>query len=199
MVLFNSFTCLVVFSCNSLRDFCVSYLRASSYLSVFSSIFLKRVIYVLLKVLYHHREKWFLDLSLVFPVWCCTQDLLCWENCVLMMPSNLNFCCLCSYACLPPSDYLKCSLPSIYLTGASPSCNPRWVGIPQSPAFSVILWFWDPVNLRSWVCQSTWQSSFLWDHEILVWPSSWDPGNLCHWLGNFLGAWVPFSPSYFLK
>ena len=30
MVLFNSFTCLFVFSCNSLRDFCVSSLRASS-------------------------------------------------------------------------------------------------------------------------------------------------------------------------
>jgi len=30
MFLFNSFTCLVVFSCNSLRDFCVSSLRAST-------------------------------------------------------------------------------------------------------------------------------------------------------------------------
>jgi hypothetical protein len=32
MVLFNVFTCLVVFSCNSLRDFCVSSLRASTHL-----------------------------------------------------------------------------------------------------------------------------------------------------------------------
>ena len=30
MFLFNSFTCLVVFSCNSLRDFCVSSLRIST-------------------------------------------------------------------------------------------------------------------------------------------------------------------------
>jgi hypothetical protein len=30
MVLFNSFTYLFVFSCNSLRDFCVSSLRASA-------------------------------------------------------------------------------------------------------------------------------------------------------------------------
>ena len=35
MVLFNSFTCLDVFSCNSLRDFCVSFLRASICLPVF--------------------------------------------------------------------------------------------------------------------------------------------------------------------
>jgi hypothetical protein len=44
MVLFNFFTCLVLFSCNSSRDFCVSSLRASSYVLLF---FLKRVIYVL--------------------------------------------------------------------------------------------------------------------------------------------------------
>ena len=35
MVLFNSFTCLDVFSCNSLRNFCVSSLRASTCLAVF--------------------------------------------------------------------------------------------------------------------------------------------------------------------
>jgi hypothetical protein len=33
---FKSFTCSVVFSCNSLRDFCVSSLRASTCLPVFS-------------------------------------------------------------------------------------------------------------------------------------------------------------------
>jgi hypothetical protein len=36
MVLFNSFTCSVVFSSNSLRDFCVSSLMAFTCLSVFS-------------------------------------------------------------------------------------------------------------------------------------------------------------------
>jgi hypothetical protein len=39
MVLFLSFACLNVFSCNSLRYFCVSSLRASSCLPVFSCIF----------------------------------------------------------------------------------------------------------------------------------------------------------------
>jgi hypothetical protein len=101
--------------------------------------------------------------------------LLWWESLVLMMPSNLGFCCFCSYACLLPSDYLKCLLPSIYLIGASSSCNSSWFRTPQSPAFSVILWFQDPVNLRFWVCQSSWQSWSLWDPEILVCPSSWNP------------------------
>ena len=36
MVLFNSITCFVVFSFNSLRDFCVSSLRTSTCLVVFS-------------------------------------------------------------------------------------------------------------------------------------------------------------------
>jgi hypothetical protein len=43
MVLFNSFTCLVVFSCNSLRGICVSSLRASTYLPVFSCISLREL------------------------------------------------------------------------------------------------------------------------------------------------------------
>jgi hypothetical protein len=101
-----------------------------------------------------------------------------WESLALMMPSNLGFCCFCSYACLLPSDYLKCSIPSVYLIGACPSCNPDWFRIPQSPDFSVILWVQDPVNLRFWVCQSCWQSSFLQNPEILVWPRSWDVGIL---------------------
>jgi hypothetical protein len=43
MVLFISFTCLIVFSCNSLRDFCVSFLRASSSLPVFPSFSFKEL------------------------------------------------------------------------------------------------------------------------------------------------------------
>jgi hypothetical protein len=43
MVLFNSFTCFVVFSCNSLRDFCVSSLRASTCLAMFSHISLSEL------------------------------------------------------------------------------------------------------------------------------------------------------------
>jgi len=49
MVLFNSFTCLVVFSCNSLRDFCVSSLRASTYLLVLSCISLRELFMSFLK------------------------------------------------------------------------------------------------------------------------------------------------------
>jgi hypothetical protein len=104
--------------------------------------------------------------------------LLWWESLVLMMPSNLGFCCFCSFACLLPSDNLKYLLTSIYLIGACLSYNPSWFGAPQSPAFSVILWSRAPVNLRFWVCQFFWQSSFLWDPEILVWPSSCYPGIL---------------------
>ena len=114
-----------------------------------------------------------LDPYLAFLVWWCIQDMLWWESWVLMLPSNLGFCCFCSYAYLPPSDYLKSS---VYLFGACPSCNPSWFTTSQSSAFFVILWFWDPGMLRLWVHQSSWQSSFLWNPEILVWPSSWDPG-----------------------
>jgi hypothetical protein len=50
MVLLNSFTCLGIFSYNSLRDFCVSSLRAPTYLPVLSFISLRELfIYVLLK------------------------------------------------------------------------------------------------------------------------------------------------------
>jgi hypothetical protein len=43
MVLFSSFTWLVVFFCNSLRDFCVSSLRYSTCLPVFSCISLREL------------------------------------------------------------------------------------------------------------------------------------------------------------
>jgi hypothetical protein len=69
-------------------------------------------------------------------------------------------------------------LPTIYLIGVWSSCNPSWFRTHQSAAFSVILWFQDPVNLRFWVCQSSWQSSFLWDPEIVVSLSSLYPGIL---------------------
>jgi hypothetical protein len=91
------------------------------------------------------------------------------------MPSNLRFCCFFSYACLLPSDYIKGLPPSIYLIGACPSYNPSWFRAPQNTAFSVILWLQAPGNLKFWVCQSSCQSSFLWDPEILVWPSSCYP------------------------
>jgi hypothetical protein len=43
MVLFISFACLIVFSCNSLRNVCVSSLWASTCLPVFSCISLKEL------------------------------------------------------------------------------------------------------------------------------------------------------------
>jgi hypothetical protein len=49
MVLFISFTGLIVFSCNSLRDFCASSLKASSYLPVFSCISIRELFMPFLK------------------------------------------------------------------------------------------------------------------------------------------------------
>jgi hypothetical protein len=46
IVSFIFFTCLIVFSCNHLRDFCVSSLRASRCLPVFSCVFFKGVIFM---------------------------------------------------------------------------------------------------------------------------------------------------------
>jgi hypothetical protein len=98
--------------------------------------------------------------NFAFLVGWCIQDMLCWENYALMMQINLNFCCFCFYASLLPSGYLYCYLPLLYLTRVCPSCDPGYVRTPQSPAVSVILWFW--------VFQSFWESSYLWDPEILV-------------------------------
>jgi len=53
MVLFNSFTYLVVFSCNSVRDFCGFYLFPCVVLYFFMG-----VTYILLTVLHHHKM-WF--------------------------------------------------------------------------------------------------------------------------------------------
>jgi hypothetical protein len=49
MALFISFPCWIVFSCNSLRDFCVSSLRASSFLPVFSYMSLRELFMSFLK------------------------------------------------------------------------------------------------------------------------------------------------------
>jgi hypothetical protein len=104
-------------------------------------------------------------MNLAFLVWWCIWDLLGWENGVLMMPSNLGFCCLCSYACLMPSDCLQYYLPLLYLTEACPSCDTDCFRIPQSPAVSVILLFWHPEILSV--------SEFL---EVRLPLGPWDPG-----------------------
>ena len=49
MILFISFTSLIVFSCNSLRDFFISSLRVYSYLPMFSCISLRELFMSFLK------------------------------------------------------------------------------------------------------------------------------------------------------
>ena len=57
--------------------------------------------------------------------------------------------------------------------------------------------------LRPWVCQCSWESSCLWDPEILVWPSSWDPGILrswaCYRAWNWCLLWGPWGCQLCLK
>jgi hypothetical protein len=65
------------------------------------------------------------------------------------MPNILGFCCFCSYSCLLTSDYLKCSMPSIYLIGACPSCN-----LVDSELLRVQLSLWSPDSGILW----TWDS-----------------------------------------
>jgi hypothetical protein len=83
---------------------------------------------------------------------------------------------------LPSAIWLSLVLPALTTSDWSLSFLWSWL-CQNSSEFSclcdsVIHWFWNPVILRSWVCQSSWKSSCLWDSEILVWPSSRDPGIL---------------------
>ena len=57
MVLFISFTCLIVFSYNSLRDFFCFFFKGVYLFFCVLVYFFKGVIYVLLEVLYHYHEK----------------------------------------------------------------------------------------------------------------------------------------------
>ena len=105
------------------------------------------------------------------------QDLLWWESWVLMMPSNLGFCCFCSYSCLLPPDYLKYLLSSIYLIGVCPSYIHSWFRTPQSPAFSVILcllvlWTWDSGCVRDLGSQVPLRP---WNTGVTKLHLSWDP------------------------
>jgi hypothetical protein len=61
--LFISFACLIVFPCNSLRDFCVFSFRASSCLPVFSCISSNPSKHPLSSL-----QEVILDLNLAFPV-----------------------------------------------------------------------------------------------------------------------------------
>lgn len=51
---------------------------------------------------------------------------------VLIVPSGIVFCCICSCTCtcLLPFAYLWCFLVLLPLTGACPSCELDYVGLP---------------------------------------------------------------------
>jgi hypothetical protein len=76
MILFNYFTCLVVFSYNSLKDFCVFLFKGFYLFNYILLYFFRGVINVLLKIPYQHREIWFLVWILLF--WCVG---LSWTHC----------------------------------------------------------------------------------------------------------------------
>jgi hypothetical protein len=114
-------------------------------------------------------------------------DLIWWTCWVLMFPSNLGFCC---YACLPPSDYLKCSLYSIYLIRVCPSCNPSWVTTSQSPAFFVILWS-EILWCRDSGCVRVHGSQA--SSETLRFLCYQAPGILGYWDTGTLGSWAYLS------
>lgn len=107
-MVFNSFTHFFMFSCNSLRDFCVSSLRTSTCLPVLFCMFLKGVIYVLLNALYHHHEMWFLNLNLVFQCVWISSICFCGRTMLRRWQVVLVSCLLCSSSCLSPSGCLWC-------------------------------------------------------------------------------------------
>ena len=83
------------------------------------------------------------------------------------MPSNLGFCCFCSYACLLTSDYLKCLLPSIYLIGACLPIIPVDSGLlrVQLSLWSFdcgILWTWDSGCVRVFGSQASSETLKYW-------------------------------------
>jgi hypothetical protein len=99
-----------------------------------------------------------------------------------MMPSNLGFCCFCSYACLLPYDYLMCLLPSKYLVGAFPSYNLGWFRTPQIPAFSCdsrLLWTWESGCVRVLGSQASSETLRFWCDQV--------PGILVSWNPKILG------------
>ena len=83
-----------VFSCNSLRDFCVSSLGTNAYLPVFSCISLRELFMSFLKSSIIIMRCDFKSESCFSGV-LGNQGSLWWKNWVLMMPSGLCFCCLC--------------------------------------------------------------------------------------------------------
>ena len=132
VVLFNNFTCFVVFLCNSLREFCVSSLRASTCLPVSSCIYLRELFMSVESSIFIMRSD--------FKSKSCFFSITVYPGLtVMMMPSSHGFCCLCSCDCFMSSIYLSCYLSLLSLTGACCFCDSDCVRTPQSPAVSVIL------------------------------------------------------------
>jgi len=104
-----------VFSCNSFGDFCVSSLRASTCLLVFSYISLREFFMPFLKFSIIIKNV-ILNRNLAFLVCLDIQYFLWWENWALMMPCSLGSCCLGSCACLSPSGCLWCYFVQLFLT-----------------------------------------------------------------------------------
>jgi hypothetical protein len=84
-----------------------------------------------------------LDLNLAFLEWWCIQDLLWWENWVLMMPSNLGFCCL------PPTIWLSLVLPALDISDQSLPIPPV-ILVSELLRVQLSLWSYDFEILGSW-------------------------------------------------
>jgi hypothetical protein len=157
MVLFNSITCFVVFFCNSLRDFCVSFLmnstclavfscnslRTSTCLAVFCCISLSELLIKLIKVLYQHHE-------IRFRFW------FLFSGCVRLTDvkvldsdeGELSWFLLVRFLSFPLAIWLSLVLVVIFVSG--------WI--------LFLLWF---VSL----CQQFWESSSLsWVSVVRVLP-----------------------------
>jgi hypothetical protein len=107
------------------------------------------------------------------------QDFIWWRTWVLMKPSNLVFL---AYLLMLASHNLFISSVHVLAISDCPSCDRGCVGTLPSLAVSVILLLMNPGILISLVCLIFWESSCLRDLEILVGPSSWDPGILWSWV-----------------
>ena len=116
------FTCLLVFSYNSLRDFCVSSLRASTYLPVFPGISLWELFMSILKSSISIMSSDFKSKS-------CFCSVLSIQDWVQMMPYRLGFCWSCSCVCILPYCYLSSQLVLLSMTVVCMSaslCQNSW-------------------------------------------------------------------------
>jgi hypothetical protein len=163
-----------VFSYNSLRDFCVFSLSVSTYLPVFSCISLRELFmsflksYIIVMRNYSRSESCFshvivyLELTMVGELGSDDAEPPCFFVAYVLMLVSQHL--IIFSATCPCYIQLQPVLPVIPV-----------VSELLRVQLSVILSFQNTVILRSWVCQRIWESSCLWDPEILVWPSILGP------------------------